>query len=419
MKRIFAFLVLILLSFFVTPHFLWAEETKATELELEAESYEERGYPKKAEELRSQVKRIRADQFRERNPEKEYLSPTKNIPATKEGSLEFFQGTWEIGFRGLAQFGVFSPGNDWALDNGRVAFQGGTPYYPRSPIGYQNIRTLPYSYEFEDSSRVSGSFSPRVAYKHKSAKWGLEYVYLQFQTTQDSLSIGILGEAQSAYHSDRLYSAEHKLVVKVYEELSKNIGYSWDFGIRAGSFHTNSVFSSQTMRQTGVMRDSMRYLAPSTGFKFYHKLEDGFSYELGGDLFFTPLGRLQYRRDIFTQTGGVPRFAEGTVLGDEAYSVFSEKPVQTTIVGLDLVGQFNWQPLDHHKFHLGLQVIQYIWRANESYAPGIRALNQDSFHSGARDYYLTSAYYEADGRDKRLSRSYLIQNLYFGYTYVF
>ncbi|MBM9546906.1 hypothetical protein JWG40_07750 [Leptospira sp. 201903074] len=419
MKWVSVFYFLVSAFALTRPGFLWAQETRATKLELEAESYEERGYSKKAEELRSKVKRIRADQFQNRDHQTDVYPITSNLPATNKGSLEFHQGTWEIGFRGFTQFGSFSPGNEWALDNGRVAFQGGTPYYPRSPIGYQNIRTLPYSYEFEDVNRTSGSISPRVAYKHKSAKWGLEYTYFQFQTTNDSISLGFLGGTQSAYHSDRLYSAEHKLVVKIFEEYSRNIGYSWDFGIRAGSFHTNSVFSSQTLGQTGVMRDSMRYLAPSTGIKFYYKLQNGFSYELGGDLFFTPLGRLQYRRDIFTQIGGVPRFAEGIVLGDEAYSIFSEKPVQTTIVGLDLLGQFNWQPLEHHKFHLGLQVIQYIWRANESYAPGIRALNQESFHSGVRDYYLSSAYYEADGRDKRPSRSYLIQNLYFGYTYVF
>ncbi|EKJ86024.1 hypothetical protein CLV96_3104 [Leptospira meyeri] len=418
MKKVSSFFFLSFVFYFLGPYVLWAQETKATKLELEAESYEERGYPKKADELRSKVKRLRSEQFQSRDKQPNEYPATSSAPATNKGSLEFHQGTWEIGFRALGQVGDFSSGREWALDDGRIAFQAGTPYYPRSSIGYQNIRTLPYQYDLE-KNQASGSFSPRVAYKHNSAKWGLEYIYFQFQTTNDFISLGYLGGNQSAFHSDRLYNAEHKLVLKIYEDLSKNIGYSWDFGLRAGSFHTNSVFNSQTLGQTGVMRDSMRYLAPSTGFRFYHKLGEGFSYELGGELFFTPLGKLQYRRDILTQMGGIPRFAEGATTREEAYSLFSEKPLQTTITGLDLLAQANWQPLDHHKFHMGFQIIQYIWRTNESYAPGIRALNEESFVSGVRDYYLSSAFYEADGRDKRPSRSYLISNFYFGYTYVF
>lgn len=419
MKRVSVFFFLLTVTFVIWPNFLWAQETRATELELEAESYEERGFPKKAEEIRSKVKRIRADQFRDRNRQSNDYPTTTAIPATNKGILEFHQGTWEIGFRSLSQSGFFYSGTESALDDGRIAFQAGSPYYPRSPIGYQNIRSLPFAYDIQSPNQISRSVSPRVAYKHKSAKWGLEYNYFQFQTTNDYLSLGFSGVPLCAYHSDRLSSAEHKLVVKIYEDYSKNIGYSWDFGIRTGSFHTNSVFSSQSLGQAGVMRDSMQYLAPSAGFRFYHKLGEGLSYDLGGDLFVSPIGKLQYRRDVLTQSGGATRFGEGVVTGDEAYSLFSEKPLQTTMTGIDLLGQMNWQPFEHHKFHLGFQVIQYIWRSNESYAPGIRALNQESFYSGVRDYYLTSAYYEADGRDKRPSRSYLIQNLYFGYTYVF
>ncbi|TGK83144.1 hypothetical protein EHQ24_07475 [Leptospira noumeaensis] len=417
MKQIPVLYFLILASFAIRPNPLLAGETKATKLELEAESYEARGYPKKAAELRHQIKKIREDQFRDRNREPLYPI-TSNIPATNNASLEFHQGTWEVGIRGMSQGGVFTPGDVWADDNGRVAFQAGTPYFPRSPIGYQNIRSLPYAYEWE-KNQGSGSFSPRVAYKHKSAKWGLEYVYFQFQTTNNYLSLGYVEGLLSAYHSDRLHSAEHKLVLKIYEESSRNIGYSWDFGLRAGSFQTNSVFSSQSLNQTGVMRDSMQYLAPSAGFRFYHKIGEGVSYDLGGEMFVTPLGRLNYRRDIMTGSGGARRFGEGAVTGNEAYSLFSEKPLETSIVGLDLLAQANWQPWQHHKFHLGLQVVQYIWRANESSAPGIRALNEDSFVSGVRDYYLSSAFYESDGLDNRSSRVYAISNLYFGYTYVF
>lgn len=399
------------------PESLWAGETRATKLELEAESYEGRGYPKKAEELRAKVKRIRSDQFSERNHEPNYPI-TSNLPATNKGSLEFNQGTWEIGIRLMGQGGAFASGNDWANDNGRVAFQAGTPYFPRSAIGYQNIRSLPFTYDLE-KQQGSGSISPKVAYKHKSAKWGVEYIYYQFQTSTDYLSYGFIGGLQFAHHSDRLNSAEHKLVVKIYEEYSKDFGYSWDFGIRTGSFHTNSVFTSQSLGQTGLMRDSMRYIAPSAGFRFYHRVQEEFSYDIGGDMFITPLGRLNYRRDMATGNGGLSRFAESQVSAGEAYSLFSEKPLQTSVVGLDILAQANWTPLTHHKFQLGFQVIQYIWRANESTAPGIRALNQESFVSGVRDYYLSSAFYEADGTDKRSSRVYAISNFFIGYTYVF
>ncbi|MCW7492434.1 hypothetical protein ND861_10130 [Leptospira sp. 2 VSF19] len=418
MKKIPSSFFLLFVFYFLCSHVLWAQETKATNLELEAESYEERGYLKKAEELRSKVKRLREDQFRERNKGPNFPI-TSDIPATSNGSLVFNQGNWEVGFRGLSQFGVFTSGDESALDDGRIAFQAGSPYYPRSPIGYQNIRSLPFTYDIKNPYEISRSFSPRFAYKHKSAKWGLEYTFLQFQTTNDYLSFGFATVPLSALHSDRLYSAEHNLVVKIYEEYSKNIGYSWDFGLRAGSFHTNSVFSSQSLGQTGIMRDSIQYLAPSAGFRFYHKLGEGLSYDLGGALFVTPLGKLMYRREVLTQAGGFRRFGEGMIVSDEAYSLFSEKPIQTSITGIDLLGQFNWQPFEHHKFHLGLQIIQYIWRANESYAPGIRALNEESFYSGVRDYYLSSAFYEADGQNKRSSRNYLVSNLYFGYTYVF
>ncbi|PJZ43909.1 hypothetical protein [Leptospira brenneri] len=417
MKRISVLYFLVLVSFALRPELLFAGETEATKLELEAESYEERGYPEKAAELRAKVKRIREDQFRERNPEPNYPI-NSNLPATNKGSLEFNQGTWEIGFRLMGQGGFFASGNDWADDNGRVAFQAGTPYYPRSAIGYQNIRSLPFTYDIE-KQKGSGSFSPKIAYKHKSAKWGIEYTYFQFQTSTDYLAYGFIGGAQFAYHSDRLYSAEHKLVVKIYEEYSKEFGYSWDFGIRTGSFHTNSVFSSQSLGQTGLMRDSMLYLAPSAGFRFYHRVQDEFSYDIGGDMFVTPLGRLNYRRDMMTGNGGLSRFAESHVSSGDAYSLFSEKPLETSVVGLDILTQANWTPIEHHKFHLGFQVIQYIWRANESSAPGIRAVNEESFVSGVRDYYLSSAFYEADGTDKRSPRVYAISNFFLGYTYVF
>ncbi|MGE8723212.1 hypothetical protein ACO2KH_16795 [Leptospira terpstrae] len=417
MKSFSVFFFLFSVFSLIRPDFLWAGETRATKLELEAESYEARGYPKKAEELRVKVKRIRANQFRERNHVPNY-PVTSNLPATNKGSLEFNQGTWEFGFRLMGQGGAFTSGNDWADDNGRVAFQAGTPYYPRSAIGYQNIRSLPFTYDLE-KQQGSGSISPKVAYKHKSAKWGLEYIYYQFQTSTDYLSYGFIGGLQFAYHSDRINSAEHKLVVKIYEEYSKDFGYSWDFGIRTGSFNTNSVFTSQSLGQTGLMRDSMRYIAPSAGFRFYHRVQEEFSYDIGGDMFVTPLGRLNYRRDMATGNGGLSRFAESQVSAGEAYSLFSEKPLQTSVVGLDILAQANWTPLTHHKFQLGFQVIQYIWRANESTAPGIRALNQESFVSGVRDYYLSSAFYEADGTDKRSSRVYAISNFFIGYTYVF
>ncbi|MCU0825304.1 MAG: hypothetical protein MUF77_11755 [Leptospira sp.] len=76
-------------------------------------------------------------------------------------------------------------------------------------------------------------------------------------------------------------------------------------------------------------------------------------------------------------------------------------------------------PISNHKLSLGVQSIQYSFRANESRMPTILALSEESYLSGLRDYYFSSAFYEADGNPKRPTRSYSIINYYFGYTYVF
>ncbi|MCW7467447.1 hypothetical protein EHQ96_01155 [Leptospira levettii] len=398
---------------------LFAQETKATEMELEAESYEERGYPKKANLIREKIKRIRKENFQSKEYEPIYIPPNQKLPTTKNGSLEFLNGTWEFGFRFLSQNAGFRSGKEWALDDGRVAFQAGTPYFPRSPMGYQNIRTLPYQLEWEDTRKNSDTFSPRISYQHSSKKWGMEYVYMQFNTTRNFFSMGDIAGFQLGFQTDRFYSADHKLSVLVHDEYSHNKRFVWEFGFRMGSLNTNSSQNSQSLGQTGLFRDSIQYVAPSTGFKFVHQFFENYSYELGGDLFFTPVGNLKYRRDSFTSNGGVSRFGGERTTTDEVYSLFSEKRILTTIVGLNLNAQLNWVPFPNHKFHLGLQAIQYNWRANESQAPGLRALNQESYLAGVRDYFVSSAYYEADGGKGRPMRSYGISNLYFGYTYVY
>ncbi|TGM78027.1 hypothetical protein [Leptospira bouyouniensis] len=398
---------------------LLAQETKATEMELEAESYEERGYPKRANLIREKIKRIRKENFQTKNPEPVYIPSNATLPSTNNGSLSFLDGTWEFGFRYIRQYADFRSGKEWALDDGQVASQAGTPYLPRSPIGYQNIRSLPYLMEWEETRKNSNTFSPKISYQHSSKKWGIEYMYLQFFTTRNYFSFGDIGGFQSGYQTDRFMGADHKLIVQIFEDYSHNKKFVWEFGLRIGSLSTNSSQHSQTLGQTGLFRDTIQYVAPSTGFKFVHQFFENYSYELGGDLFFTPVGNLKYRRDSFTSIGGMSRFSGERVVTDEVYSLFSENRIQTTIFGLNITTQVNWAPFQNHKFHLGLQSIQYNWRANESELPGIRALNPESYLAGARDYYLSSAFYEADGGKGRPIRSYHISNLYFGYTYVF
>ncbi|XDD48534.1 hypothetical protein AB3N60_18205 [Leptospira sp. WS39.C2] len=405
------------LLFLLHTNVVFSQETKATELELEAESYEERGYPKRANLIREKLKRIRKENFQSKNNEPVYQPPNQNLPTTKNGHLEFWNGTWEIGFRYLNQNAGFRSGKEWALDDGRVAFQAGTPYFPRSPMGYQNIRSLPYS--INESSINSNTFSPRISYQHSSKKWGLEYTYMQFFTTRNFFSFGEIGGLQLGFQTDRFYSADHKFVFQIYEEYSPNKGFVWEFGMRVGSLNTNSAQHSETLGQTGVFRDTIQYVAPSTGFKFVHRFFENYSYELGGDMFFTPIGNLKYRRDSFIDTGGFSRFGGERTISPEVYSIFSESKIQTTMIGINVLTQLNWVPFPNHKFHLGLQTTQYNWRANESEFPGFRALNQESYFAAIRDYYLSSAFYEADGGKDRPMRSYSISNLYFGYTYVF
>ncbi|TGM42719.1 hypothetical protein EHQ92_15410 [Leptospira biflexa] len=415
----FLFQILLLVFWFVFPIRLETQETKATEMELEAESYEERGYPKRANLIREKLKRIRKDNFQTKNPEPVFIPTNSDLPATNNGSLSFLNGTWELGFRYLSQNAGFRSGKEWALDDGRVAFQAGTPYFPRSPMGYQNIRTLPYQMEWEGARKNSDTFSPRISFLHSSKKWGLEYVYFQFYTTRNFFSFGDFGGLQTGFQTDRFFSADHKIVVQILEEYSHNKRFVWEFGLRLGSLSTNSAQHSQSLGQTGIFRDSIQYVAPSTGFKFGHQFFESYSYELGGDMFLTPVGNLKYRRDSFTSFGGVSRFGGERTSADEVYSLFSEKNIPTTVLGLNLLAQLNWAPFQNHKFQLGLQSIQYNWRANETDPPGLRALNPESYLAAVRDYYLSSAFYEADGGKDRPTRSYGISNLYFGYTYVY
>lgn len=398
---------------------LLAQESKATRLELEAESYESRGYFKKGQELREKIKKIRAQNYQRGYTEPDYIPPNQNIPASNNGSLEFFNGKWEVGFRGYQNASMFRSGKEWSFDDARIAFQAGTPYFPRSEIGYQNIRSLPLINEWNDKRRESSILSPRIAYRHSSKKWGLEYVYFQSNTSRNYITFGYLDTFQYGNQIDAFKNADHKLVVQVFEEYSSNKGFSWEFGLRFGGMNTQSAQHSMTLGQTSLFKDQINYIAPSTGFKFYHHFTYVWSYELGGDLFFTPEAKLKYKRDLFTTAGGYTRFTGERIAFEEAYSIFSEKNLDTVLIGLNLFSQLNWQPLANHKFHLGVQYLEYNWRANESRAPGFRAINDESYLAAVKDYYLSSAYYEGDGQNERPNRTYAIANLYLGYTYVF
>ncbi|WP_342353502.1 hypothetical protein [Leptospira yanagawae] len=419
MKCFTLYLSMLVWLFAIPTSLLFAEETDATKLELEAESYESRGYYKKGQILREKIKKIRSRNFQRSYSEPEYIPSNQNIPATNNGSLEFSGGKWEIGLRGLQSYSMFQSGKEWSFDDGRIAFQAGTPYFPRSEIGYQNIRSLPFANEWNDKRRESNFISPRFAYLHKSKKWGIEYVYLQSNTSRNYFTFGYLDGFQYGNQADAFRNADHKFVVQVFEEYSSNKSFSWEFGFRFGSMNTNSSQHSMTLGQTSLLKDQINYIAPSTGFKFYHHLTNVWSYEFGGDLFFTPGAKLQYKRDMFTNAGGYTRFSGEKISYDEMYSIFSEKNLDTAIIGLNLITQFNWQPFTHHKFHLGLQYLQYNWRANESRAPGFRAANIESYTSAFKDYYLSSGYYESDGYNSRPNRVYAIANLFLGYTYVF
>lgn len=419
MFRLVFILFLLLLS--LKP--ILASEVTATKLDLQAEEAERRGDTRKADLLRFRASTLRKYQFA---PYRDgYIGVSKeerekNLPeAVRFGQTEFLGGSFEIGFRFISSGAFFYPGKEWATEDGAVAFQGNSFYKPRGAVGYQNIEPLPFSNEPEGTGAKRNGFTPKILYKHNSKKWGLEYTNIPFQSSYDYSSFGLVTIPQYAYHDSRFRLADHKFVVKVYDELTKDKWFSWDFGLRLGQIKTNTAYSSNTLGETRFANDTTNFVAASAGFKFYHSIVDYFSYEVGGDLFLTPLGSLRYNRTVLKEAGSLDLIRSAYLEGDEVYSITSKKSLQTDIVGLDLLGQVNFIPIEGHKLSLGLQLVQYSFRANESKTPNIQAFSEAGYLAGYRDYYLNSGFYEADGKENRPTRMYSLSNLYFGYSYVF
>lgn len=421
MNRKFLFLLLVSCFAFVNP--ILPNEVKATKLELEAEEAEKKGDTRKAESLRIQAATLRKYFFRPFQDGYLGLSKEereKKLPSAISFSNNLFLGgSWELGFRFISNEGFFYPGRTWADDDGAIAFQGNSFFKPRGGVGYQNIEPLPFSSESLTSYGRKNALTPKVLYKHNSKKWALEYSNVPFQTGYNYYSVGFINNPLTALHDSRIRIQDHKLVLKIYDELTKDMWFSWDFGLRMGQIKTDTAYTSASLGEGRSASDVTNFTAASAGFKFYHTVIKEFSYEVGGDLFLTPFGSLRYNRTVLKNANSFDLYRGGNLAVDEAYSIRSSNSLRTDIAGLDILVQANFMPISNHKLSLGVQSIQYSFRANESRMPTILALSEESYLSGLRDYYFSSAFYEADGNPKRPTRSYSIINYYFGYTYVF
>ncbi|TGN14705.1 hypothetical protein [Leptospira ilyithenensis] len=398
--------------FLFSPSVLYSQESEAIKLELEAEDLEKTGDLPLAE-----TKRLRAIQIRKKNFYLEkryvYLRDPKDISHPLEsGKQPFFGGTWEFGIRGNNSVMSFGGGTDWLHKDGKLAFQAGDLFFPRSNIPYQNGSVLPVVEEpkFLSSKLPSYSFS----YRHDSKKWGFEYTSLPFQSSFTHYAWGLVGPFQFANYETRYRMQDHRFVIKIYEELTKDSWFSWDFGLRGGSWKTDSSYLSATLGQAGDLREQSRYLAPSAGFRFYHAFEKIMRLEVGADIFVTPLGRLDYQRSVTKEGGfGTP----GNSL--DRYSIQSNKPLEMTVTGIDLNFIYSVLLFNQHRLSLGVQSTSYAWKANESKMPNFYALSPETYGTAVMDWYKSSGVYEADGNGRRIGRYFGVSNIFIGYSYAF
>ncbi|TGN19629.1 hypothetical protein [Leptospira idonii] len=396
---------------------MFAQESEAVKLELEAEYYESNGYPNAAEEKRIKAAQIRRKDFQFR---KDYETPVSDVHKTRpfdSGNVSFWGGFWEIGIRGNRSFAAFGGGEDWQDKNARLWFQSGSPFFPRSSIPYQNESVLPLTDEPKSFSSRQIVPSITLSYRRENQKWGIEYSNLPFQTSYTHNTFGLINGFQTAQYETRFRMLDHRLVLKIYEEFRKDKWFSWDFGIRTGGWRTDSAYYSSTLNQAGAIRENVSFVAPSAGMRYYQSFPLGMRLELGADIFLTPFGTLDYKRTVLKD----PMYgAEGAISGlNQYYSIESGRPLQMNLSGFDFHFVYSFLFLKQHRLNFGFQSTSYTWKANESQMPRFTAVNVDSLGAGVMDWYKSSAIYEADGTGKRTSRYFSVLNLYFGYSYAF
>ncbi len=407
-----------LLSLLFISFSLSAQETKAIKFDLEAEALEAKGNFEEAQIKRNLAREIRRNNFARQKPE----TPLVGDPIAKQphpfsaGNKVWLKGFWELGFRGNIPRADFNSGMDWALDNGRVLTQAGFPYMPRNTIPYQNQSVLPFISEAERLSPKEGILPTlHFSYTAENKKWSIEYSNLPMYGSYGHFAYGF--DNQIARYQTAFQMYDHRLMVRIHEELDQERWFSWDFGLRVGGWTTQSSFVSPTLNQAGDLREDARFVAPSAGFRIYQSAIKNSRIEFGSDVFYTTGGTLDYERR-FMQEGGV-NFAGVPLVATQLYKVESSKPSELKISGADINLIYSFLISQSHRISFGAKTTGYTWSANESVLPRVTGARGEDVLSGIYNWYTTSAIYEADGDGKRASRYFVVTNFYVGYNYVF
>ncbi|MDZ4726279.1 MAG: hypothetical protein SH817_08980 [Leptospira sp.] len=395
----------------------FGQEVEAIRLEQEIEVLEKEGKKDQADFKRTQLLQIRKNNFARPKPF-EYQTGNNEPPVLQpfdSGTKVLLKGFWEVGFRGNLSNGDFRSGQDWLFDSPETAIQAGSFYMPRNYLGYQNQSVLPL---IEGPKRIrskDGAIpSLQITFMAENRKWSIEYSNTPINGAYDHNAYGLgfqFAKYQSSFHMN-----DHRLAVKIHEKVDKLLWFSWDFGIRAGGWKTESSFLSPTLNQTGDLKETGKFLAPSTGFRFYVPIMDFGRIELGSDLFYTPVASLMYERR-FMREGGIDSFGN-RIQGSQMYKIESDHPAPMTVGGADATAVVSLLLMQNHRFSFGSKVTGYSWIVNESQTPRFTAVG-DSLSSAIIDWYKTSAVYEADGNGERSSRYFTVTNFFIGYNYVF
>ncbi len=396
----------------------FAQESRAIELDLEADQHDVKGEKEKAVEKRNLSREIRKSNFAREIPVAVNVGdPRPKLPHPfSAGNVPYLGGYWELGVRANLPAAYFKSGMDWALDNGRVALQNGSPYLPRSVIPYQNESVLPFIVE-QGAVAPKPSILPtlQLNFVSQNKKWGFEYSNLPVYGAYDHFAYGL--DQQFARYNTKFQMYDHRFMFKIHEEIDQERWISWDFGMRVGGWETESSFLSPTLNRAGDLKETARFVAPSAGFRIYQSAIKNSRIEFGSDFFYTTFGSLQYSRnslrDSYVDLSGNPR------TGSQFYSVESSKPLDLKITGIDLNLIYSFLLSDFHKFSFGAKSTSYTWSANESQTPSFFANSPEALALGVFNWYTTSAFYEADGDGFRASRYFTVTNFFMGYSYVF
>jgi hypothetical protein len=404
--------------FFLSLYPLHSQEVNAIEFDLEADQLEKKGDKEAAEEKRNRARAIRRSNFAREKVAIPLVGDqtSKNPHPFSYGTQVWLKGYFELGLRGNIPRADFNSGMDWALDNGRVALQAGSPYLPRNEIPYQNQSVLPFNTE-------PGRIAPKevvlptlhLSYVAENRKWGFEYSNLPVHGSYGHMAYGY--NDQVARYNTQFQMYDHRLMFKVHEELDRERWFTWDFGMRVGGWQTASSFSSPTLSQSGDLKETARFVAPSAGFRLYQSAPYNTRIEFGSDVFYTSGGTFDYERR-FLQDGGKD-FAGNNLNGFQSYKVESTKPTELKISGIDLNLIYSFVFLQNHRLSFGAKTTGYTWMANESNLPRITGASPEAISMGIYNWYTTSAFYEADGDGRRASRYFSVTNFFIGYNYVF